>query len=134
MLRDLAWIDQPRFRGWGCSHVPRRGLQFSASRNCRRRITQREICQFTAASDFGTIDKSHVPDPPQATQSLPSEFFPSWHDGQVILTWIYNLSDRSVQTAPIFRCHEYFPVWGLIFGFAAYTVIADRIRGGLRLC
>lgn len=19
MLRDLVWIDQPRFRGWGCS-------------------------------------------------------------------------------------------------------------------
>jgi hypothetical protein len=20
MARDLVWLDQPRFRGWGCSH------------------------------------------------------------------------------------------------------------------
>jgi len=48
------------------------------------RYGQRE-CQFTGASDFGTSERSKVPVPSQAMQSLPSEFFPFWQDGQVVI-------------------------------------------------
>jgi hypothetical protein len=37
--------------------------------------------QITGSSDFGTSDNSSVPLPVHATQSLPSRFFPFWHEG-----------------------------------------------------
>jgi membrane protease YdiL (CAAX protease family) len=54
----------------------------------------------------------------------------------IILTWFYNRSGRSIQTTAIFHAAMntfpfvapyYQPAWGLIFVFAAYAVIADRM-------
>ena len=54
----------------------------------------------------------------------------------IILTWFYDRSGRSIQTTAIFHAAMntfpfvapyYQPAWGLIFIFAAYAVIADRM-------
>jgi membrane protease YdiL (CAAX protease family) len=54
----------------------------------------------------------------------------------IILTWFYNRSGRSIQTAALFHAGmnttpyvlPYFPpAWALIFAWAGYAVIADRM-------
>jgi CAAX protease family protein len=54
----------------------------------------------------------------------------------IILTWLYNRSARSIQTTVIFHgamntfpfvAPYYQPAWFLIFVFAAYAVIADKM-------